>query len=87
MGNVTNVILNYFLLSAIIRETKQKREVKNMKYIFEDTEKTLCESDDIYDIREYIVENIPFELTMFDISDCHDYVIIHYVGYYLLIKK
>lgn len=86
MGNITNVILNYFLLSAIIRETKQKRG-ENMKYIFEDTEKTLCESDDIYDIREYITENIPFELTMFDISDCHDYVIIHYVGYYLLIKK
>ena len=58
-----------------------------MKYIFEDTEKTLCESDDIYDIREYIVENIPFELTMFDISDSHDYDIIHYIGYYLLIKK
>lgn len=58
-----------------------------MKYIFEDTEKTLCESDDIYDIREYIAENIPFELTMFDISDSYDYVIIHYVGYYLLIKK
>lgn len=58
-----------------------------MKYIFKDTEKILCESDDIYDIREYIAKNIPFELTMFDISDYGDYDIIHYVGYYLLIKK
>ena len=87
MKNITNVILNYFILFAIIRETKQKKRGENMKYIFEDTEKTLCESDDIYDIREYIAENIPFELTMFDISDSRDYDIIHYVGYYLLIKK
>ncbi len=56
-----------------------------MKYIFENHEKTLFETDDLNELSNYISENIG-ELTQYDIIRTFDYITILYYGYSLMIK-
>lgn len=56
-----------------------------MKYIFENYEKTLFETDDLNELSNYISENIG-ELTQYDIIRTFDYMVILYYGYSLMIK-
>lgn len=56
-----------------------------MKYIFENHEKTLIETDDLNEVSNYISQNIG-ELTQYDIIRTFDYICILYYGYSLMIK-
>lgn len=56
------------------------------KYTFENNEKTLIETDNLYKLSKYILENIG-ELTQYDIIETSNYIHILYYGYSLMIKK
>lgn len=61
--------------------------MKNWKrFIFESTEKTLYETNDISDMCNYINHNYP-ELTQHGIMHTANYVHILYYGYTLMIHK
>ena len=56
-----------------------------MKYIFENYEKTLIETNDLGELANYISDNIG-ELIQYDILRTFDYMVILYYGYSLMIK-
>ena len=56
-----------------------------MKYIFENHEKTLIETNDLNELTNYISHNIG-ELTQYDIIRTFSYIVILYYGYSLMIK-
>lgn len=58
----------------------------NKKYIFENKEKTLIETNNLNELSKYILENIG-ELTQYDIIETFNYIHILYYGYSLMIKK
>ena len=56
------------------------------KYIFENEHETLYETDDFSEMRNYI-GNFVNELTLSDMYETINYIIFHFYGYYLMIKK
>ena len=56
-----------------------------MKYIFENNEKTLIQTNDLNEISNYISNNVG-ELIQYDIIRTFDYMVILYHGYSLMIK-
>ena len=56
------------------------------RYVFEDTEKTLFETNDFFEMQQYIKYNIG-ELTQYDMIMTTNYLHILYYGYTLMIKK
>ena len=77
----------YFLKNRMYNNNVNDKEMEiiKMKYIFESTEKTLIETDNLNELSNYIAENIG-ELTQYDIIRTFDYMIILYYGYSLMIK-
>lgn len=77
----------YFLKNKMYNNNVNDKEMEiiKMKYIFESTEKTLIETDNLNELSNYIAENIG-ELTQYDIIRTFDYMIILYYGYSLMIK-
>lgn len=65
--------------------------MKNWKrFIFESTEKTLYETDNFDDMKNYIyqfIEKTCDELIFDDMYNGMDYIIIHFIGYTLMIRK
>ena len=60
---------------------------ESKKYIFEDKQKTLFETNSIYELNVYIRENVKDELVQYAIIDSMHYINICYYGYTLMIKK
>jgi len=60
---------------------------ESKKYIFENKQKTLFETNSIYELNVYIRENIKDELVQYAIIDSMNYIHICYYGYTLMIKK
>lgn len=58
----------------------------NKRYIFENHEKTLIETNDIKELTNYINNNIG-DLTQYDIIETFEYTFIFYYGYSLMIKR
>ena len=60
-----------------------------MNYIFENEHETLFETNDFNEMRQYlqyfILERDPLEYS--NIYSSMHYIIIHFYGYYLMIKK
>ena len=77
----------YFLNLLIYNNNVNDKEMEiiKMKYIFESTEKTLIETDNLNELSNYIADNIG-ELTQYDIIRTFDYMVILYYGYSLMIK-
>lgn len=71
-------------------DTKGITNMENWKhFIFESTEKTLYETDNFDEMRDYIynfIENYE-ELIFDDIYNSINYITIHFHGYNLMIKK
>ena len=57
-----------------------------MKYVFENYEKTLIETNDLGELSNYISDNIG-ELIQYDILRTFDYMVILYHGNYSLMIK
>ena len=77
----------YFLKNRMYNNNVNDKEMEiiKMKYIFESTEKTLIETDNLNELSNYIADNIG-ELTQYDIIRTFDYMVILYYGYSLMIK-
>lgn len=60
---------------------------ESKKYIFENKQKTLFETNSIYELNVYIRENVKDELVQYAIIDSMNYINICYYGYTLMIKK
>lgn len=73
------------ILIIIYNVNDKEKEITKMKYIFENHEKTLIETNDLNELSNYISQNIG-ELTQYDIIRTFDYMIILYYGYSLMIK-
>lgn len=56
------------------------------KYIFENEHETLYETDDFSEMKNYISDFVN-ELTLSDMYESINYIIFHFYGYYLMIKK
>lgn len=56
------------------------------KYIFENSEETLFETDDCAEMYNYI-ENFTDELIFINIYESMNYHTLHFAGYNLMIKK
>jgi hypothetical protein len=56
------------------------------KYIFENEHKTLYETDDFSEMKNYI-SNFTDELTLSDMYESMNYITLHFYGYNLMIKK
>ena len=60
-----------------------------MKYIFENEHETLFETNDFYEIKWYLYR-FPLERDTLEYSDMYesmDYIVIHFYGYNLMIRK
>lgn len=85
--------LFYFSYGDILQITMNKEKEMNKmfteskKYIFENKQKTLFETNSIYELNIYIRENIADELVQYAIIDTMNYIHICYYGYTLMIKK
>ena len=68
-------------------DTKGITNMENWKrFIFESTEKTLYETDDFSEMKNYI-SNFTDELTLSDMYESMNYITLHFYGYNLMIKK
>ena len=56
------------------------------KYIFENEHKTLYETDDFSEMKNYI-SDFTDELTLSDMYESMNYITLHFYGYNLMIKK
>lgn len=56
------------------------------KYIFENEHETLYETDDFSEMKNYI-SDFANELTLSDMHESINYIILNFYGYYLMIKK
>ncbi len=59
------------------------------KYIFEDYNKTLFETDDLEEMHNFLDEfqGFPNSLMFSNICESTNYITIHFFGYNLMIKK
>ena len=56
------------------------------RYVFENAEKTLFETNDFFEMQQYIKYNVG-ELTQYDMIITMNYIHILYYGYTLMIRK